>query len=161
MKIKKALVLFLFLTGFSFLSNAQNTNVSLVITTIGGEEFIYQMTEESQLYFAENGESLVIEDGLGNVETFQLASIRKIECSETTGTQENTLSELQLFPNPSRGNFIIKNLIGSHPARIYSLDGRLMRSFKATEGAFIDISDLSRGMYLLHINGQTLKLMKL
>ena len=148
------------LAGNVFLANAQSTNVTLVVTTTDGVEQSYQLTEESQLYF-ENGERLVIEDGAGTTQTFQLANIQKLVCTEVTGIGESTASDLQLIPNPARDSFIIKNLQGSTQARIYSLDGRLMKSFEATEGMMVDISGLAKGMYLLHIDGQTLKMMKL
>ena len=45
--------------------------------------------------------------------------------------------------------------------KVIAIDGRLVKEFEASEGSVIDISGLSAGMYLLNINGQTLKLMKL
>ena len=156
----KTLTLIVFLIGITFQANAQSTNVTLVVTKTNGEERFFQLTEESQLYF-ENGERLVIEDGNGTTTTFQLSQVRKIVCSEVTGTPENPTTELQLYPNPSHNNFLVKNLQGSHPAQIYSLDGRLMKSFEATEGMVIDASELPEGMYLLQLNGQILKMMKL
>lgn len=158
MRIYRTLLLLILLVGFQCLGNAQD--VRLVVTTIDGAEQSFQLTEESQLYF-NNGESLVIEDVEGTTVTFQLSQIRKIVCAELTGTADHIMSELQLFPNPSRNGFIIRNLQDSCPARIYSLDGRLMKQFEAAEGMLVDISGLSSGMYLLHINGETLKLMKL
>ena len=156
----KTLMFSAFLVGIIFQANAQGTDVTLVVTKTNGEEQIYQLTEESQLYF-ENGERLVIENGNSTTATFQLSQIRKIVCSEATDTPENPTTELQLFPNPSHNSFLIKNLQGSHPAQIYSLDGRLMKSFEATEGMVIDASELPEGMYLLQLNGQILKMMKL
>lgn len=154
----KALLLLLFLTGF--LSHGTAQNVTLVVTTTEGTEHIYQLTEEGQLFF-ENGERLVVEDGTGTTATFQLANIKKIVSTEVTGVNESTASDLQLVPNPARNNFLIKNLQGSCQARIYTLDGRLVKSFMVNEEQLIDISDLAPGMYLLHIDGQTLKMMKL
>ena len=151
-------MLLLFLSGFLICGTAQN--VTLVVTTTNGQEQTYQLTEEGQLYF-NNGESLVIEDGAGATVSFQLAEIRKIVCSEVTNAQENAASKLQVLPNPSRDCFVVKNLSDPCQGRIYSLDGRMVKEFEASEGSVIDISAFTSGMYLLHINGQTLKLMKL
>ena len=139
---------------------AQDITVNLVVTTTDGADHLFQMTEESQLFF-EDGNRLVIRDIDGTTVSFDLASIRKMACTETTGTDENLTSDLQLLPNPSRDCFIIRNLQGESTARVYTLDGRLVKTFLASEGQRIDISELSQGMYLLHLNGQTLKLMKL
>ena len=156
----KTLILFTFLVGNVLLANAQRTSVVLVVTKTNGEEQTFQLTEESQLYF-ENGERLVIDDGSNSIVTFQLAEIRKLACTDYTGMDETAPSALQLIPNPSRDRFIIQHLPNSGEARIYTLDGRLVKSFTATEGLMVDISDLTPGMYLLHIDGQTLKMMKL
>lgn len=149
-----------FLLGFAFHANAQGTNVNLILTTIDGEEIMYQLSEKSQISF-EDGTQLTIEDGIGTTTTYPLSQIRKMVCSEILGTEENSLSKLQLFPNPSRNSLTILGLQELQPARIYALDGRLVKSFEASEGSVIDISGLPQGMYLLHINGQTLKMMKL
>lgn len=158
MRMNKLFQLLLFLTGFLTWGNAQN--VTLIVTTFDGTEYPYQMAEESQLYF-NNGESLVIEDVTGTTTTFPLSEIRKIVCDEVTSVDESSAVDLQLLPNPARNSFLIKNLQDSCPARIYTLDGRLVMSFTAYEGQLVDISPLTSGMYLLHINGQTLKMMKL
>ncbi|MBQ3354854.1 MAG: T9SS type A sorting domain-containing protein [Bacteroidales bacterium] len=157
-KIVKALTLLCFMAGFMLQANAQN--VTLVVTNTNGSEQTYQLTEESQLHF-ENGERLVIETANGSNVTLQLSDIRKIVCSEMVGTEETAASKLQLLPNPSHNQVILKNLSGNCQGHIYTLDGRMVKAFEASEGMMLDISDLSEGMYLLNIDGQTLKLMKL
>ena len=132
----------------------------LLLTLTNGEEQTIQLSDQSQLHF-DNGESLVIDDSNGTTTTFALANIRKIVCAELTDIQENAASQLQILPNPSYDHFIIRNLSGPGTARIYALDGRLMKSFEATEGQVVDLSGLSSGMYLLQLDSQTLKLMKL
>lgn len=146
------------MAGFMLQANAQN--VTLVVTNTNGTEQTYQLTEENQLHF-ENGEILVIETANGSNVTLQLSDICKIICSEMVGTEENTASRLQIFPTPAHNQVIIKNLIGNSQGHIYTLDGRMVKAFEASEGMTLDISDLSEGMYLLNIDGQTLKLMKL
>ena len=159
MRMKKFLMLLLFLlAGFLLRGTAQN--VTLVVTTTDGTEQSFQLTNEGQLFF-EDGERLVIEDGTGTTATFQLADIRKLVCTEITGMEESSTKSLRLLPNPTRDHFLLSNLQSSCEARIYALDGRLVKSFTATEGMTVDISELSKGMYLLHIDGQTLKMMKL
>ena len=156
----KTLIFFAFLVGNIVHANAQSISVTLVVTKTNGEELSYQLTEESQMYF-ENGDRLVIEDGAGTNMTFQLAEIQKLVCTEYANVGENNSSALLLTPNPARDHFLINNLQNEGEARLYSLDGRLMKSFIATEGMIVDISELAPGMYLLHIDGQTLKMMKL
>ena len=155
----KTLTLLAFLIGLASMATAQ-TSVNLVITKTNGEEQTFLLSGQSQLSF-ENGEYLVIDDGTDNTFTYPLNQIRKMVCTEILGTSEESDSQLQIFPNPSRDSFVIRNLQGKGLARIYTLDGRLMQSFEATEGMVVSIAELSSGMYLLNVNGQTLKLMKL
>ena len=154
---KTLLLLFLFM-GLLFHGTAQN--VTLVVTNNNGQEQTFQLSENGQMHF-ENGERLVIEDGFGTTATFQLDDIRKIVCSEPMGVDENAAKALQLVPNPSHNQVFIKNLSGNCQGHVYSLDGRMIKAFEAYEGMMLDISDLPEGMYLLNIDGQTLKLMKL
>ena len=158
MTMRKALLLLFFLAGIMLRGTAQN--ITLVVTTTDGEEQIYQLADKGQLFF-EDGDQLVIEDGLGATVTFPLSDIQKIVCSEITSVDEGSVAVMQLIPNPTRDRFIIKNIQNSCEGRVYTLDGRLMKTFEAAEGVMIDISDLATGMYLLHIDGQTLKMMKL
>lgn len=155
----KTLALLAFLIGLASMATAQ-TSVNLIITKTNGEEQTFFLSDQSQLSF-QDGEYLIIDDGMNNVITYPLSQIRKMVCAEILGTSEDSDSRLQIFPNPSRDSFIIRNLQGEGLARIYALDGRLMQSFEATEGMVVNIGELSSGMYLLNVNGQTLKLMKL
>lgn len=139
---------------------AQDSDVNLLLTLTNGEEITYRLSKDSHLYF-EDGLQLVIDNGSGNTITHPLSQIRKMVCSEILGNEEIVVSNLQILPNPGHNQVIIKNLSGNCQGRIYSLDGRMVKAFEANEGVMIDISDLSEGMYLLNINGQTLKLMKL
>jgi hypothetical protein len=156
----KLLTLIAFLIGIASYATAQGTSVNLILTLTNGEEQTLQLSDQSHLHF-DNGENLVIDDGNGTTLTFALANIRKIVCAELTDLQESAASQLQILPNPSYDHFIICNLSGPGTARIYAIDGRMMKSFEATEGLSVDISELPSGMYLLHLDGQTLKLMKL
>ena len=157
MNMKKNLLLLFLFVGLAFHVNAQN--VTLVVTNTNGIEQTYQLTEESQLHF-ENGERLVIEDGSGTTATFQLASIQKLVCTEVTSVDENESITLQILPNPAHDCFFIKNIQNNTLGHVYALDGRLVKTFEASDGMSIDISDMAPGMYLLHIDGQTLKMIK-
>ena len=151
-------LLLLLLAGSLYRATAQN--VTLVVTTLYGQEQSYQLSEECQLFF-ENGERLIIDDGTGTPVTYQLSEIRKLVCSEVASTDESLVSKLQILPNPLHNYFVVKNLTGTYNGQIYTLDGQLVKTFEATEGMMVDISELAKGMYLLHINGQTLKMIKL
>ncbi|MCR5646468.1 MAG: T9SS type A sorting domain-containing protein [Bacteroidales bacterium] len=158
MRTKNIVLLLSLLAGFMLHGKAQN--VTLVVTNLNGTEQSFPMTDEGRMFF-ENGERLVIDDGTGTPVMFELSEVRKLVCTEITGMDENAESSLQLIPNPIHNSFIINHLKNTCLARVYTLDGRLVKAFEASEGMSVDISELAEGMYLLHIDGQTLKMMKL
>lgn len=156
----RILIFTTFLIGIAFHANAQGSSVTLVVTMTNGEEQTYQLTEKSQLYF-EDGERLVIDDGVKTNASYLLSEIQKMVCTEYANVGGNASATLQLLPNPTHDRFFINNLQNNGEARLYALDGRLVMTFEAIEGQMVDISDLTPGMYLLHIDGQTIKMMKL
>ncbi len=142
------------------LTTSAQTNVNLIITKTDGEEQVIQVTEESHVFF-ENGTHLVIEDGTGTTLRFVLSEMRKIVCDDTTTEiQEDSIS-MQIFPNPLHDSFVIKGVHEKCAARIYALDGRLMKTIEASDGTVIDMSDMHPGIYILSIDGKTLKMIKL
>lgn len=122
----------------------------------------YYMAENDRMYFEDN-EKLIIETGLyaKDIYSILLADIRKITCSETVGTSENSQPELAVYPNPVRDALTLRNLEGTASVRIFTLDGRLVKSFEITENQTVDISELPAGLYLLNVDSRTLKMMKL
>lgn len=69
-------------------------------------------------------------------------------------------TDLHVFPNPTSDGFYIKNL--EHPAElmVFDLSGRLLLSKQVTEGSFVDIRDLPKGMYVVRAEGMTAKIIK-
>lgn len=157
MKIKNVLLLLFFFTGILSHGTAQIATVSVITTD--GQEHNLSLWEDGQLYF-DQADRLVIQTSPNSPFVFPLSEIQKIVFSEITDVEESSESKPQILPNPSHDHFIVKNLPDNCPGRIFTLDGRLVMAFEAIEGMMIDISNLSPGMYLLHIDGQILKLMK-
>lgn len=69
-------------------------------------------------------------------------------------------NSLQIYPNPASEGFYINGI--EHPAQliIFDFSGRLVLSKQVIEGDFINIRDLSKGIYFVKVNEQTLKLIK-
>ena len=160
--LKHILLIVTLLFGAFFQMSAQNTYVHLIITMNDGTEETYDMYSTSYMYF-ESGDQLVITetvDGLSYVR-YPLSSIRKITCHETEGTPENSNLSITLSPNPAHNKVTFRNIQGTQTAKIYALDGRMVKSFSITEGHSVDVTDLPTGMYLVNIGYCTFKMMKL
>ena len=160
--IKRAGLLLTFLIGMIFGLNAQSSNVRIVVTLNDGTEQSYDMTDNSRMYF-ENNSVLVIDQGIEalSLAKFPLANIRKIICDELVDTEEFPTVDMDIFPNPVHDVMTICNLTSKQIVNIYALDGRLMKSFEISGSQPVDVSDLPTGLYVVNINYNTYKMMKL
>ena len=153
------LLVIAFILGMFSRLDAQSTQ--LVVYLNDGSEQTYTMTEHDRLYF-EGNDKLVIEEGeYKNTVKILLDDIRKLTCYETVGVAENEDLEMGISPNPVHNVLAFTNMNESQGVRIYTLDGRLVKSFEATEGLLLDISDLSIGVYLVRTESKTFKMIKL
>ena len=157
--LKHAFLAIVFVAGIALHAIAQRAEIQLAITMTNGEQATYSVTEDSRISFEDN-EYLLISGGESTVK-MPLSDIRKIVCSETVGTPENSQTELAVYPNPVRDALTLRNLEGTASVRIFTLDGRLVKSFEITENQIVDISELPAGLYLLNVDSKTLKMMKL
>ncbi len=150
------LFLLLFI-GMATTAMAQSTLMTIHLND--GSEQVFTMSESDRAYFEDN-QTLVIKTE-SSTNRFSLDDIRKITCDVYVGTSENTLAAAFIYPNPVHDNFSLHNLSGKETLRIYALDGRLVKTAKVTGNQSIDISDLPVGLYLVKMQSQTLKMIKL
>ena len=148
-----------FIIALVFSSKAQSTQV--VVTLNDGTEQNYAMTEADRMYFEDNT-ILVIETAeYKGTARISLADIRKVTCQEVEGLDESSSLDVAFFPNPVHDKVTFRNLRGKQTVKIYALDGRLMKTAQITDDQTIDISMLPQGLYLVNVNYNTFKMMKL
>lgn len=156
--LQRGLLLMALFMGFAFSLTAQSTQ--MIVTLNDGTEKSYTMAESDRVYF-ENNTSLIVEQGTGT-DVIPLADIRKINCSEVMGGQsENAMANVSLTPNPVHDVMMLHNLDGVETVSIYSIDGRLMKTFETSGEEFINTEDLARGLYLVRTKSCVLKMIKL
>ena len=90
-----------------------------------------------------------------------MSDIRKITCEEEVGLNENQAAEISIMPNPVHDVMVLHNLDGKQTVSIYAIDGRLMRTFEASDNETIDVSAFPVGLYLVRTQSSTLKMIKL
>ena len=148
-----------FIIALVFSSKAQSTQV--VVTLNDGTEQNYAMTEADRMYFEDNT-ILVIETAeYKGTARISLADIRKVTCQEVEGLDESSSLDVAFFPNPTHDKVTFRNVRGKQTVKIYALDGRLMKTMQITDNQTIDISMLPQGLYLVNVNYNTFKMMKL
>lgn len=88
--------------------------------------------------------------------------IKKIVFSDALATQEVGLNKqnVQLYPNPSSNIIRITAESKLLDVKIYSTTGQLVLSGKYKPDEYIDVSKLNAGVYLVQVNGVTIKLIK-
>lgn len=77
---------------------------------------------------------------------------QEVEAACALGTDEKQLSEIKIYPNPSKGIFEISNLKEGNIDVIDSL-GRIVKQFNVEETTY-SISELTAGIYFLKITSE-------
>lgn len=157
--INRGLLLLALIMGMAFSMEAQSTQV--VVTLNDGTEQNYAMTEADRMYFEDNT-ILVIETAeYKGTARISLADIRKITCQEVEGLDETSSLDVAFFPNPVHDKVTFRNVRGKQTVKIYALDGRLIKATQIDDNQTVDVSTLPQGLYLVNVNYNTFKMMKL
>lgn len=139
---------------------AQTTQ--MVVTMNDGTVQTYFMTESGRVYFEDNT-FLVIEEGpTKDIVRIRMSDIRKITCEEAVGLDENRTAGISIMPNPVHDLMVLRNLDGPQTISIYSIDGRLMKTFETSGNEeAVNVSEFPIGLYLIRTQSSTLKMIKL
>ncbi len=85
----------------------------------------------------------------------------KIEGVNPTPVDQAQAVELRVAPNPTRDVLRIRGLQESVEVRLYSLSGALLKTTTVQPNGRIDVRSLQPGVYLLKVQGQTVRFTKL
>ena len=158
--MKKIYKLMLLLTlGAGTFSFAQT---GVIVTYYDGNVQNFTVADAGKLYF-ESDNLYVKTDVAATPTTIPVSIIRKITFSNTlaiAGFGENK-DHLALFPNP--GNDVIRISSDSPQdlkTSIYNLTGQRVHQGIYKPGQDIDVSALQSGLYLVQVNGVTIKFSK-
>lgn len=153
----KVLLLLLLNYGISYSQISQ-----IHVKQTSGTEKSTEISKVNKIYFIDN--NLVINSKDNTNEYFDLNSIQKLYFKSTTSIESNVeVNSILIFPNPARENFKIKG-ITNYPINvtIYNMIGeRLIEVSIENENTTIDVSNLLRGIYLVKVNTNVIKMEKL
>ncbi len=147
---------------FLFLGISSYAQTGVVITFYDGTTQNYNVTSTGKLYF--DSDNLFVKiDGTANSTSIPVTIIKKIIFSETLSN--NILGDnkhnMVLYPNPSSDLIKIKSQIQEElDVKIYSLTGQLVLRGVYQSDEDIDVSQISSGLYLVQVNGLTIKFSK-
>lgn len=154
----KILILVYFFTCISLLANAQST--VLRITKTGNSTLDFQVSQISKVLF--NDSTMIINMTDGFINNIPISSIRSFVVRDFTKLVEIEQRTLVVYPNPVSSNIMLLNLdYQTHLADIYAVTGQLLlQKFVSFTNNIIDVSALKEGIYVLKLNGQTIKFTK-
>jgi len=147
------------------MSFAASAQVTVTVYLTDNTTAAVEVDASGQLYFTEDDLTVVESALTGTTSVWALDDISKVtfEGDVTTEgidtpTECNTLT---LYPNPTQQSFAVSG-IGETPTvvTVYNVAGVKMLEQRCTEGATIDVSGLTRGIYFVRVGTQTLKLAK-
>ena len=153
----------LLVTGTGALKiKAQN----IVIKTKDGTDNVKQLSSLQNLTFSES--YLLLNNVDGTNQSFSISTIRIIYFNSVTTGTENALNKgsdgkIYIYPNPAGDRIYIQNLSeGTSIVTIFRMDGIIvMQTEVSSDTKSVSISTLGKGIYLLRINNQVVKFIKL
>ncbi|MDY8134624.1 immunoglobulin-like domain-containing protein [Aquimarina sp. 2201CG5-10] len=88
---------------------------------------------------------------------------RTVNVVPVLGVEDNVLEWIQMYPNPSRGQFMISGLTEKIDVEIFNIEGKQIKQLNGyVSEQVINISNLESGIYLVRlIQGATIKNLRL
>lgn len=147
---------------FLFVSSYSLAQTGVTVTFYNGTTQGFNVTTAGKLYFASDNLYVKL-NGTTAPTTIPVSIIQKITFGATLSTTtfgENE-NNLVLYPNPSSEVFRIQsNIDETLKIKIYSLQGQLVHQGNYQTNEDINVSDLASGIYLVQVNGLTIKFSK-
>ena len=143
------------------LSAACYAQDDVTVKTVSGQK-VYKMDNIESITF--DGNTMKVNKNSDETETFNLADIVNISFDTETGVNDLKVSEENLVINVKAGSDIIR-IDGYDSSKRYSVDilntaGAKVLGYANWRGEELNISSLTKGVYVLKINNTTLKFRK-
>lgn len=163
MKLKLLFTLFLFALFGIGVMNVQSQIVSLEIMKWDNSDKSIDVNNLRKITFG--GGNVILNYQTGDVESVLTSSIRKMVFTSVTGINDLLVDtkSMVVYPNPGIEYITLKNLpTVDLTVTIYNLCGnQLINLLHYSNTDQINISDLTNGVYIIKVNNQALKFVKL
>lgn len=156
--MKHKVLLFVTLFACSLLVHAQSK--VLRITKTDNSVSNFEVSLLNKVLF--NDSTMIIKMNDGSVSNIPVNTIRSFVVRTFTGINEIQERPLLVYPNPAVSDIHLLNLDSqTHVASVYAVTGQLMleKPVSAADNT-LDVSVLKQGVYVLRLNGQTIKFTK-
>lgn len=135
-----------------------NTNITVVYWNNSPSEDLFNNV--TKFYF-DNGHIILGQEGI--LTTIALADIRKLTLEAGVGIESyDQNASILLYPNPATDKLnFATDQEQQITVAVYTIDGRLLLKNKLSTSESLDVSSLSKGLYIIRINEQAYKFSKL
>lgn len=133
---------------------------ALVALSADGSETVYELASVGKITFdgqmvVEDKQGQILQDGVSCV----LFAQREMETA--LPQVESQSAQLFVFPNPVVEQLTVTGTAAQMPLRLFDINGRLLNVFETSDGQTqINVSNLTKGNYLLQIGNQVVKFIK-
>lgn len=135
---------------------ATGTEVTLTATPAAG----YRLKAGSLKAFKPDDQSVTVTITNNKFTMPAYNVLVKGEFELNTGIETPASAALTLYPNPANNNVYINGITSATQVDIYSIVGALTLSTQIEPNQPISLNGLKAGVYLVKVNGQTLRLVK-
>ena len=144
------------------MSNAAEAQTSLSVRFVDGTSQAHVIPATGGIYF--DGDTVMHLQTDNGLVTYRVDNVRSVVFPNSNSITDATLESktVVLFPNPSKDYITIDG--GSteiQQVTVFSANGVAVIQGTFRKGEKIDISSLKRGLYIVKINGNALKMYKL
>ena len=133
---------------------------ALVALSADGSETVYELASVGKITF--DGQ-MVVEDKQGQILQDGVSCVLFAEREMETALPqvESQSAQLFVFPNPVVEQLTVTGTAAQMPLRLFDINGRLLNVFETSDGQTqINVSNLTKGNYLLQIGNQVVKFIK-
>ncbi len=151
------------LLSLTLLFTTANGQISLVVNPVGSDGAVesYKLSDINKLSFS--GDSFTVDlTNESTTATFALKNVMSIKFEDVNSGVTSAIADdgaLQLYYD--------KDMLGAYGelnehcvATVFDVAGRVLLQIDAWDGCPIDVSSLSKGLYLFNVSNQTLKFKK-
>ena len=139
---------------------AQNSAQSTNVTVVYNNSLPNALFENVTRFYFDNGDLVLDQNGVTS--NIPVTTIQRLELDAVSSVQSWEDNSILLYPNPTSDKlYFSTNKEQIVQVRVYSMNGQLLFSQQLSTSESIDVSTLSKGMYIIKINNQTYKFSKL
>jgi len=158
MKYKQLIINLIILIFTAIGLMLQSQNIALTVTRFNNQVKSIDVNTLKKITFS--GTNLLLKYNNGGTELLAAYDISNMTFSNLTGLDNNKVSDISIFPNPSSDIIFVKNyFLPLIKVSIYSIQGKYIKDLKLVSN-YLDITDLSNGVYILKMDNKTFKFTK-